>query len=470
MEDKEQSRLHEGKDEMNLAEFPLCAISDRLNPNQESLVFEDRVWDKSRGATITRQLLITGAKEYGLPTAHDDEVLLGLIQLSKLQGFASRRVPFTRYQLIRLLGWRDETKSYERIEKSLNRWIGVTLYYQNAWRDREHQSWVDEKFHLLDNVTLLDREKIALHREAQTELPITSFTWNEVVFRSFQVGNLKSLDFDFFKQLEGAVAKRLYRFLDKRFFHRPRWEFNLQELCWEHVGLARSYDSSNLKRKLRPAISELEGKRFLVEVPDSERFRRLATGEWCVVFERARKESSKPEKLNSPNELLGQALVDRGVRPSAAADIVRRFPAERIQHQIEVFDWLMSQKDARVQRNPAGFLVSAIRGEYAAPTEFKTRQERADATERALEAKRKREERQAKEQLRADRKLQARREAAENFWNSFSNEERHQLQEEALRQAGAFEKTLLEHPGPVGVATRQKLLEEFALRSLEAAG
>ena len=74
---------------------------------------------------VTRQLLITAVpEEYGLPTARDDEVILGLLQLSRLQGFADRRVAFTRYQLIRLLGWRDESKSYERIEKSLNRWIG----------------------------------------------------------------------------------------------------------------------------------------------------------------------------------------------------------------------------------------------------------------------------------------------------------------------------------------------------------
>jgi hypothetical protein len=60
--------------------------------------------------------------------ALDDEVILGLIQLSKLQSFSNRKVNFTRYQLIKLLGWRDESKSYDRIEKSLNRWVGVTLY------------------------------------------------------------------------------------------------------------------------------------------------------------------------------------------------------------------------------------------------------------------------------------------------------------------------------------------------------
>src|SRR5690606_33255702 len=208
-------RLNDGKDEMNLAEFPLCSLSDRLPDGQKSLVFEDRVWDASRGGMISRQLTITASAEYGLPTARDDEVLLGLIQLSKLQDFASQTVSFSRYQLIRLLGWRMESKSYLRIETSLNRWVGVTLYYKNAWWNKKDGRWADEKFHILDNVTLFDRDQVGL---GQTALPISKFKWNDVVFRSFRAGNLKKLDFEFYKRLRSAIAKRLYRFLDKRFY------------------------------------------------------------------------------------------------------------------------------------------------------------------------------------------------------------------------------------------------------------
>jgi len=132
-EQNQSKRSPRGRDELNLAEFPLCCIADRLEPGQKTLRFEDRTWDAGRREMITRQLTITGADEYGLPTALDDEVLLGLIQVSKLADFTDRRVNFTRYQLLRLLGWRDESKSYDRIARSLNRWVGVTLYYQNAW-------------------------------------------------------------------------------------------------------------------------------------------------------------------------------------------------------------------------------------------------------------------------------------------------------------------------------------------------
>ena len=224
----------------------------------KTLHFQDRLWDKKRGESITRNLTVTGSDAYGLPTALDDEVLLGLIQLTKLHGFAERKVPFTRYQLIQLLGWREETKSYERLETSLNRWTGVTLYYGNAWWDKARQCWVDEKFHIIDNVWLRHRRD----QKRGERLP-SAFSWNEVIFRSFQSGNLKSIDFDFLIGLKSPVAKRLYRFLDKRFFHRHQWEFNLGELAWEHIGLARGYDAASIKRKLRVGISELEQKRLL---------------------------------------------------------------------------------------------------------------------------------------------------------------------------------------------------------------
>ena len=33
-----------------------------------------------------------------------------------------------------------------------------------------------------------------------------------------------------------SAVKRLYRFLDKPFFHKARWEFDLKEFGGEHAG------------------------------------------------------------------------------------------------------------------------------------------------------------------------------------------------------------------------------------------
>lgn len=464
-------KVVDGKDELNLAEFPLSALADRLQPDQQTLVFEDRVWDANRGEIIARQLSITASAEYGLPTALDDEVILGLIQLSKLRGFADRRVSFTRYQLIQLLGWRNETKSYERIEKSLNRLVGVTFYYQNAWWDRKQQGWVDEKFHILDNVTLFHRDQppriASVAHEASRSL--SSFAWNEVLFRSFRAGNLKSLDFDFYKSLDGAIAKRLYRFLDKRFFHRKRWEFNLKELAWEHVGLSRNYDCASLKRKLQPAIEELERRRFLRPISEKDRFRKISSGEWRALFEAAQSQAPVPQSVRSNGSTaLRAALMERGVSPTIAQDTVTQYPQDRIRNRLEVFDWLVAQRDVKVSKNPPGFLVASIRGEYAPPRDFVSRQQSEQRAKEAADRQRRSAERRQRQEAAREAKAQSREDAVKLFWQSLSEEERWRLETEALNRASPVRRKYLEHGGSLGEAARKAILDAYALNLMQA--
>ena len=55
--------------------------------------------------------------------------------------------------------------------------------------------------------------------------------------------------------LRNSTAKRMYRFLDKRFHHKPDWTFDLKEFAHEHIGLGRHYEGpAHLKRNLMPAI------------------------------------------------------------------------------------------------------------------------------------------------------------------------------------------------------------------------
>jgi hypothetical protein len=454
----------DGKDELNLAEFPLCALAHRLRPEQKTLRFEDQVWDEQRGESRTRQLIITGSDAYGLPTALDDEVLLGLIQLTKQHGFADRRVPFTLYQLIHLLDWRDETKSDERLEASLNRWTGVTLYYRIAWWNKTRQCWMDEKFHVLDNVWLCHRGDRPCEMEPEEGVTQSALVWNEVIFRSFQTGNLKSLDFEFFKALESAIAKRLYRFLDKRFFHKPRWEFDLKAFAWEHAGLSRRYDASGLKRKLRPGIVELEQKGFLQPQSEAERFRKICAGVWRVMFARAdakvdlRGASSVANALSNPAS-LADALIQRGVTRATAHATAAKYPSAEIQSQLAVFDWMRSRQDPRLLRNPPGYLVSAIRDAYAPPQEFLRLKEEAQAQQRTdVSRRRQRARRQAQVALQ-QQEDQERCQATKALWESFSEAEQERIRQEAFRDAPRLQRQLMELGGTAAAAAYEAALE-----------
>src|SRR5918997_3026505 len=279
------------KDELNLAEFPISSLTDRIPDGQTTLVFEDKL-ERRDSPPIVRRLTIMGTHKHGLPTCLDDEVLVGLIQLTKRRSnFTDAKVAFSRYELIELLGWPQSGQSYRRIEEALHRWVGVVLMYENAWWDNVAKSWVDENFHVLDNVTLYDRERrgraaksgatsgrtakgerAGVARMEKVPLPLSSFRWNEVIFQSFQSGNLKQLDLEFYLRLRLPTTKRMFRFLDKRFYRRDRLDFDLRTLACEHIGLSRSYKPTELKRKLRPALEGLEQLGFLEPLAEEERY------------------------------------------------------------------------------------------------------------------------------------------------------------------------------------------------------
>lgn len=462
----------DGRDELNLAEFPLTALSHRAPENVKKLVFTDRIRDQGTGELITRRLTVLASEEFGLPTSLDDDVLVGLIQLTKRSNnFSDRTVAFSRYALIELLGWPDNGQSYARVEESLTRWLGVTLLYEKAWWDKEEKAWVDEHFHIIDNVTLYDLETRARRkRQGNTEPPLSSFSWNRVMFRSFQAENVKRLDLKLYFELHHAPAKRAFRFLDKRFYRSRRLEFDLREFACEHVGLSRKYDIGKIKEKLEPSLRELEEKHFLEPLRREERYVQVGRGAWRVIFIKC---ADAPKRLTKARaQALERQLWARGVTERTATELVARFPTERIAVKIEVFDWLRENGKERLFRNAPGYLVRSIEEDYAPPSGFETSAARAERV-RVKEVER---ERAREERDRGFRREEERREAEEapvlRYWSSLSPQEQETLKALALSEADPWLLTQYERCLAEGSAERaahylQPILDKHISRLLQ---
>ena len=276
-------------DEMNLAELPLAAVSDRFLDGTKTVVFHDTVWDYKLKKRLPRKLELSGSDRYGLPTAKDDDVLLACVQISHLGKFAAREVKFSRYEVLKLLRWKDTTRNYSRLSVSLRRWKGLSVYSNRAFYDKERESWVNKDFGVIDNLYIYERE---VHERIHA--PASSwFVWNEVIFNSFQAGYLKRLDWELYCSLESAVAKRLYRFLDKRFYHNKRVEIELGHLATHKIRISPGYNAAQMKRALLPGIEELEAKWSLKRQTADSRFRKEGPGKWIVVFEQKRQKAQK---------------------------------------------------------------------------------------------------------------------------------------------------------------------------------
>lgn len=462
------------KDEMNFAEFPIALVTDRTDKSKEkTLRFEDRIYDESKQQYVARRLVITASDEYGLPTAKDDEVILGLLQLTRQENdFTNRTVSFSRSDLIKLLGWPDTGPSYRRLGLSFNRWLGVSLHYHNAWWDKALGRWTTLGFHIIESYGLTGGARV----KCQQELPLCRFTWNEDVFKSFQSGYLKRLDLDFYLGLNLPTAKRIYRFLDKRFYHRATWTFDLKEFALDHVGLSRNYEgNTQLARKLHPAILELEAKGFLAPMGFKDRFPKHSTRDWKVVLVRqgAPEAAGAAATASEPADpKLVSALTERGVTAKTADELVASTPG-RVPHKVEVFDWLKARKDKRVQKSPAGFLVDSIRKDYEDPSGFVPAADKARLKE--AEREKARAERDAKR--RAEDQAAAReaqdRARADAFWEAMSPEAQEEFWQRALAeaqpyQARSFHRAQREKSGHEKIY-RDMILRLRILQALDAA-
>jgi hypothetical protein len=418
----------DAKDEMNLAEFPLSLLTDRPDADRASLMYEDTTFDSGSNRLISRRLTITAPARHGLPRGVDEDVIVALIQLTKLKnGFTSRKVRFTRCELIDLLGWSYNGKSYDRLSASLKRWTVASLEYDNAWWVKSEQRWTSKVFHILDECEINDSRS----SKGQREFLTSEIHWNETVFNSFVSGNIKDLDYRLYLKLEFTTSKRMFRFLDKRLYRKSEMTFDLKDFAFAHIGLSQSYakNVAKIKEKLRPAIKELIEAGFLEPMGDEEQYVKEG-GEWKVVFRRKTAELPGQE-VTEPEHPLVQALSGRGVTLVTARELVKSLTPEAIAEKLEVFDWMIAKKDRRVSRNPAGYLARSIRDDFAAPKGFESR---AQAEARRLAAE------EAERELAAgrldarsrDAKEKAEKAAVDAHLTNLTPEERTGLEREAF--------------------------------------
>jgi hypothetical protein len=437
---------------MNLAEFPITLLTDRVPKGQKVLQYQDEIFDEKTSRIIARKLTISASESDGLPTALDDDVILALIQLTKIaNNFTSRKVEFGRSDLIRMLGWPDSGFSYRRIATSLKRWLGVSLVYENAWWDKRQQAWTTKGFHIIDNFELSGGrgDRFPSH-----------VLWNAVVFESFEAGYLKTIDYDFYRRLEHPTAKRMYRFLSKRMYRGPDLSFDLRDFAIAHSGLSPSYrcDAGKLKEKLRPALEELEEAGFLEPLGKDDRYRKIGK-DWEIRLVRKAQPPvlARPDQPDAEPPRLVAELADRGVTGATAADLVRQYPADAIEAKLEVFDWLMERQDKRVARSPAGYLVKSIADDYAAPKGFESRAARQARAEAKRQA-----EREAAERRRGEQEQEARdraeRQAVAAYWAALTPEQQEALDAESLARADP--EALALEVGPLGKVMQRTRRDE----------
>jgi hypothetical protein len=154
------------------------------------------------GNPLKRTWAVHAGSGLSLPIAGDEVDYVTLMELARENDFVSPTIHFSRYELCRRLGWPISGKSYTRIQDALNRLAAVTIIAQNAFWVSRGKMYANAAFHSLDEVALSTGQG-----GNSGSLPLSYVTWSDVMFRSFQANNLKSLDVQFFLSLTTPLCR-----------------------------------------------------------------------------------------------------------------------------------------------------------------------------------------------------------------------------------------------------------------------
>lgn len=354
-----------GKDELNICECPFTLLNDKPNKEQTTLKFTDRQH------TITRNWKIIGSGEYGLLTALDEPVFISMLYLTKQEGFSNPKVYFNQREMLQLMRWPTDGKHYHRLKLSFDRLVNTGIETNYLW-DKGKFKKGSYTFHILEDKFLYD---------GKTKNTKNSwFTWGKPIFTSFENGNIKDLNIDEYFSLSTAISRRLFRLCSKRLYKNYQITFELQELCFEKLGISRNLNyPSLLKQSLRSAIKEHQERKLI----SSAVYSKTSSGKWLLTLRKHPGPGADPGPRPEPNqnqsitttissESTGEninplltELVNLGISKRTSQDLINSVNPEKIQNQIEALSYRKNIDD-----KPA-FLIKAIQDNYPLPQTFK---------------------------------------------------------------------------------------------------
>ena len=280
----------DGRDELNLADFPISVLQ-RQQPREidgrklDQVVYESTTYDPIGRRRVPQRVTLTTSTRVGLPTPADENVILALLYTAKrANDFTAPRVHFSPHQLFRVMRWDTNSRSYTRLSQVLLRLKSLTILYENAWWDPSGHTYAEEFATGIVAEYRLVKTKL---RRKQGETPPSYVHWTPQFFKSLASGNLKKLDLDRLFSLNLPTSQRMYRFLDKRFYLTTAFEIDLRDFACGHLGVSASPNVAELKRRVAPALAELERIGFLEPAPPAERYVKLKKGIWRIRFRRA---------------------------------------------------------------------------------------------------------------------------------------------------------------------------------------
>jgi hypothetical protein len=251
------------KDEMNLAEYPITLLSRRSPKGIKTIEYTD--WVTISGQKKPLKWIVTGSDKFGLPVGGDQDIYVGIMEVWREYGFKDRVIPIgSIYKMLRRMGLPDDKRNYDRFRSAIDRLTTMSIISENAFWDKEGQCYLSRRgFHIFDEYQFIEKYR---KNEKTIPIPFGYIRASEFFYQSVKNGYLKDIDLKFYLSLPTPLTKRLYRYLDKKRYHREAFTMELFKFAKKMglmAGSLEKYYPSQLKQVLNPAFNELQEKGFL---------------------------------------------------------------------------------------------------------------------------------------------------------------------------------------------------------------
>ncbi len=463
--------VRQGRDEMNLVEYPFACLWKQTEPSAKIL----HEWEKQHpvtGKTVRAYWRVTGDSGLGLPTPSDEQVYLVLMELTHEAGMQNQTVHFSRYNLLKRLSWIPNDVNYRLLRDAFTRLAAVAITSQNAFWDAKVRSFRTVGFSILDNFDILE-EPAGRKKSGQGELPLSFFKWNDVLFQSFQAGHVRAIDLGCALSLKGSLALRLYRYLDKKSYDSRRaFEIELAPLCERHLGMRPSPYASKYKERLASAHEELMACGFLAGVSYEPMSTKKAEKVRYIFGPRRNGQANLPQgtlpllqaastppdtnlsesapgsaptpaltrvetEVEAEADALLQHMLSIKVSPDVARELLRSTPPQVLRLQLGCLA-------DRAPKNAAAVFVKAVREEWEVPAAYSERQQAEEHAQRAKANQAIARERAAQEEaLKRAKSVSQEKETIDldALWEKLDPEARMSIEDQATERLGVLGRT-----------------------------
>jgi len=315
--------------------------------------------------------------------------------------------------LCQLMNINKSGKNINAIKSSLERMVTTDIKARGTFYLKNSKKFVDDVFHLYERVVWTGEELPDGKSADAVYLMLGSF-----YLQNINANYVVPLDWEYYSSLQTNIASRMYEFLGLSFYaalekNQPFVQIKYSRLC-DYLPLTRQTKRMRATDQLSEAHKVLTETKYFARKPkwvnseepddwvirywigeraknewqDKKQYRRaeIAEGEPYSLIELSVEE---PPKEVEQHELVTE-MIKRGVTAYTAKRLFSKYP-DRIQQQLNHFNFLQKQHPERLGKNPAGFLRKSIEDNYSPPVDYVSPEQQEQQAKRKAEQQRQRE-------------------------------------------------------------------------------